>query len=103
MPHLIPHPPRFASPAEQQVWALLRDQLLDDDLVIAGQRITDHDKEHEVDLVVAIDGAGIACLEIKGGEVWHDGDSWLQARAGQPPKRIDPVEQARAACCALRE
>ncbi len=103
MPHLIPDPPRFASPAEQQVWALLRDQLLDDDLVIAGQRITDHDKEHEVDLVVAIDGAGIACLEVKGGEVWHDGDSWLQARAGQPPKRIDPVEQARAACYALRE
>ena len=103
MPHLIPDPPRFASSAEQQVWALLRDQLLDDDLLIAGQRITDHDKEHEVDLVVAIDGAGIACLEVKGGEVWHDGDSWLQARAGQPPKRIDPVEQARAACYALRE
>lgn len=103
MPHLIPDPPRFASPAEQQVWARLRDQLLDDDLFIAGQRVTDHDKEHEVDLVVAIDGAGIACLEVKGGEVWHDGDSWLQARAGQPPKRIDPVEQARAACYALRE
>lgn len=103
MPHLIPDPPRFASPAEQQVWVLLRDQLLDDDLLIAGQRITDHDKEHEVDLVVAIDGAGIACLEVKGGEVWHDGDSWLQARAGQPPKRIDPVEQARAARYALRE
>lgn len=103
MPHLIPESPRFASPSEEQVWSLLRDQLLDDDLLISGQRVTDHDKDHELDIVVAIDGAGIACLEIKGGSVWHDGNHWLQERAGQPSKRIDPVGQARDGCYALRD
>lgn len=43
------------------------------------------------------------CLEVKGGEVWHDDGSWWQARSGQPPKRIDPVNQALQACYALRD
>ncbi|MDY6810410.1 MAG: NERD domain-containing protein [Actinomycetota bacterium] len=103
MPHEVPDQPRFASTSEEAVWKLLRDQLLDEDLLICGQRVTDHDKDHEIDMLVAIDGAGIACLEVKGGEVWHDADGWWQARAGQPPKRIDPVDQARQACYALRE
>ena len=103
VPHEVPDSPRFASPSEEAVWNLLREQLLDDDLIIHGQRVTDHDKDHEIDMLVAIDGAGIVCLEVKGGEVWHDHDSWWQARAGQPPKRIDPVGQARQACYALRE
>ena len=55
------------------------------------------------DSVVAIEGAGIACLEVKGGEVWHDGESWWQARTGRPPKEITPVKQALEGCYALRE
>ncbi|MGV9714338.1 NERD domain-containing protein [Gordonia sp. NPDC003424] len=103
MPQTIPEHPRFAAGSEEVVWNLLRDQLFDEDLLISGQRVTDHDKDHEIDIVVAIDGAGIASLEIKGGEVWHDGDSWWQKRTGEPDKRIDPVEQVRAASYALRE
>jgi Nuclease-related domain/PhoH-like protein len=72
------------------------------DLVIPGQRVTDHLKDHEIDFVVAIEGAGIVCLEVKGGEVWHDGDSWWQYRGGREHK-IDPVRQARDACYALRD
>ena len=38
MPQMYPETPRFASSAEQQVWNLLRDQLLDEDVMIFGQR-----------------------------------------------------------------
>ncbi len=100
---MYPETPRFASSAEQQVWNLLRDQLLDEDVMIFGQRVTDHQKDHEVDILVAINGAGIVCVEVKGGEVWHDGVDWFQGRTGEPPKVINPVAQSRDACYALRE
>jgi hypothetical protein len=96
------HTPRLANGAERIVYQLLREQLRRNDRVIAGQRVTDHLKDHEIDFVVAIEGAGIVCLEVKGGEVWHDGDSWWQWRGGREHK-IDPVRQARDACYALRD
>ncbi|MFM9376715.1 NERD domain-containing protein [Gordonia sp. VNK21] len=103
MPHLIPESPRFTNASEEYVWNLLCEQLGDEDLVVYGQRVTDHAKDHEADFLVAVEGAGIVCLEVKGGEVWHDGQDWLQARPSGPPKVIDPVEQARGALYALRE
>lgn len=96
--------PRLANGAERKVYQTLIDQLQPNDRVIAGQRVTDHLKDHEVDFVVAIEGAGIVCIEVKGGEVWHDGDSWRQLRRGHNHShKIDPVRQARAACYALRD
>src|ERR1700712_4904889 len=80
----------------------LVEQLQPNDLVIPGQRVTDHLKDHEVDFVVAIEGAGIVCLEVKGGEVWHDGHGWRQKRGGRDHS-IEPVRQAREACYALRD
>ncbi|WLP93089.1 NERD domain-containing protein/DEAD/DEAH box helicase [Gordonia sp. NB41Y] len=103
MPHILPAEPRFAAGAERSVFTRLAEQMLADDLLICGQRVTDHTKDHEADFVVAIAGAGIVCIEVKGGEVWHDGAGWLQDRPGQGAKRIDPVAQARDACYALRE
>jgi hypothetical protein len=94
--------PRLANAAEHKVWEALVDQLGPDDLVIPGQRVTDHLKDHEVDFVVAIENAGIVCLEVKGGEVWHDGKGWWQKRGGRD-KEIEPVRQAREACYALRD
>ncbi|RDH76911.1 nuclease [Mycolicibacterium moriokaense] len=93
--------PRLANAAERKVYQALLDQLQPADRVIPGQRVTDHLKDHEVDFVVAIEGAGIVCLEVKGGEVWHDGRDWRQKRGGHD-HRIDPVRQAREACYALR-
>jgi Nuclease-related domain/UvrD-like helicase C-terminal domain/AAA domain len=93
--------PRLANDAERKVYQCLRDQLPPNDLVIPGQRVTDHLKDHEVDFVVALEGAGIVCLEVKGGEVWHDGSTWWQRRRGQDHE-INPVRQARDACYALR-
>jgi hypothetical protein len=94
--------PRLANAAERKVYQALLEQLEPNDRVIAGQRVTDHLKDHEVDFVVAIEGAGIVCLEVKGGEVCHDGDTWWQRRRGREHK-IEPVRQAREACYALRE
>jgi hypothetical protein len=101
MPITHPQRPRFAHPSEEKVWRALDEQLGPNDLIIAGQRVTDHTKDHEIDFVVAIEGAGIICIEVKGGNVWHDGTSWLQGCAGSP-KRINPVEQVRESCYALR-
>jgi hypothetical protein len=94
--------PRLANAAERKVYQALLEQLQSNDRVIPGQRVTDHLKDHEVDCVVAIEGAGIACLEVKGGDVWHDGETWWQKRRGHEHK-IKPVRQAREACYALRE
>ena len=94
--------PRLANRAERRVYQDLVERLQPNDLVIAGQRVTDHLKDHEVDFVVAIEGAGIACLEVKGGEVWHDGENWRQKRGGRE-HIIEPVRQAREACYALRD
>ncbi|MCT1352574.1 MULTISPECIES: nuclease-related domain-containing DEAD/DEAH box helicase [Gordonia] len=100
---VLPATPRFAASSEETVFKAIVGQLLEDDLLIVGQRVTDHAKDHEIDFLVAIAGAGIVCVEVKGGEVWHDGTSWWQERAGQSAKRIDPVGQARGGCYALRE
>jgi len=102
MPFTHPESPRFANGAEHNVWQELLAQLQDGDFVAAGQRVTDHLKDHEADFVVAIEGVGIVCIEVKGGEVWHDGISWRQNRGGQHVE-IDPVRQARDTCYALRE
>jgi len=101
MPTTVPANPRFASAAERRVDEYLRAQLGEQDVIFAGQRVTDHRKDHEVDFVLAIEGAGIACLEVKGGEVWHDGTGWWQRRRGTE-YRIHPVRQVREACYALR-
>jgi len=102
MPVTIPEDPRLANDSERRVWEVLRSQLADGDLIVAGKRVTDHLKDHEIDFVVAIEGAGIFCIEVKGGEVWHNGTDWLQrSRSGQV-KTIDPVKQVRQARYALR-
>jgi hypothetical protein len=101
MPIVLSDKPRFANSAERRVWEVLIEQL-GDDLIIPGKRVTDHLKDHEIDFVVAIAGAGVICVEVKGGEVWHDGHTWRQRRGGQEFD-IDPVRQAREACYALRD
>ena len=103
MPITLPEDPRLANDTERRVLAALQAQLGTSDLVIAGQRVTDHLKDHEIDFVVAIEGAGIVCVEVKGGEVWHNGHGWLQRGRGGHVKKIEPVRQAREACYALRE
>lgn len=103
MPIVLPENPRFANDTERKVFGLLVDQLGDEDLIVVSQRVTDHQKDHEIDFVVAIRDAGILCLEVKGGEVWHDGARWWQRSRGGHVKTIDPVRQVRQARYALRD
>ena len=103
VPITLPEDPRLANDSERQVWNALCDQLGEDDVLIAGKRVTDHLKDHEIDFVVAIPGAGILCIEVKGGEVWHDGQRWQQSRRNGRVKTIDPVQQVRQARYALRD
>ena len=93
----------MANDTERRVWTVLVDQLGDGDLVIAGQRVTDRLKDHEIDFVVAIEGAGIVCVEVKGGEVTHNGQAWLQRLHSGQIKTIDPVRQVRQGRYALRD
>ena len=103
MPVKIPENPRLANDSERRVWEILCSQLGDGDLLVAGKRVTDHLKDHEIDFVVAIEGAGIFCIEVKGGEVWHNGTAWLQRNRSGHVKTIDPVKQVRQARYALRD
>ena len=84
----VPDDPRLANDTERRVWRALTEQLGEGDLVIASQRVTDHLKDHEIDFLVAIEGAGIVCVEVKGGEithVWHRrGGSTRQAARVTP-------------------
>ncbi|MFD4182296.1 NERD domain-containing protein [Rhodococcus sp. NPDC058514] len=101
MPIRIPENPRLVNAAETAVWQALTRNLGDGDLVVANQRVTDHQKDHEIDFVVAIEGQGIICVEVKGGQIWHDGVDWYQERRTGPAV-IHPVRQARDGCYALR-
>jgi hypothetical protein len=103
MPITLPDQPRLANDAERKVFRALVEQLGDHDVVVVGQRVTDHQKDHEIDFVVAIEGAGIICLEVKGGEVWHDGSRWLQSSRSGHVKTVDPIRQVRQARYALRD
>lgn len=93
----VPEKPRLVNPAEQTVWERLRAQCGSGDLLVAGQRVTDHTKDFEIDVIAVLEDAGIVTIEIKGGQVTHDGQSWRQQHG-----RIDPVNQVRDAKYALR-
>ena len=99
----LPENPILANETERKVLALLQEQLGENDLIVASQRVTDHQKDHEIDFVVAIRDAGIVCLEVKGGEVSHSGHEWQQRSRSGHVKTIDPVQQVRQARYALRD
>ncbi|MGU3435083.1 NERD domain-containing protein [Actinomycetes bacterium M1A6_2h] len=102
MPVSQPENPQLVNGAEKAVWKALHAQLGEHDFVAANQRVTDRGKDHEIDFVVALDGLGVVCLEVKGGQVSHDGQSWLQRRGGDDV-RIDPVNQVLGASYSLRD
>ena len=100
-PTLLPSRPTFTTVSERRVWEMLRDQLGPDDVLFSGQRISAHDKDHEIDIGVAFADGGIVIVEVKGSRVWcEDGEWWIERRNG--PERIHPVKQAREAQYALR-
>ncbi|QGG41835.1 nuclease-related domain-containing DEAD/DEAH box helicase [Aeromicrobium yanjiei] len=101
-PMLWPEEPKFASGAEQRVWTALREQLGENDLLIANQRFTDHARDYELDIAVVFEGLGVVVLEIKGGKVWVEHGKWFQ-ELPEGVKRRDPVEQAMTAKHVLKK
>ena len=100
-PTLLPPQPTFTTMSEDKVWRLLRDQLGPDDVLFSGQRISAHDKDHEIDIGIAFADGGIVIAEVKGSQVWCDDGDWWMDRRGRKT-RIHPVKQAREAQYALR-
>jgi hypothetical protein len=102
-PRCFPAEPAFEHHTERAVWEALRDRLPDDAAMLANQRFVDRKGDCEADLVVALPGAGIAVLEVKGGTVTHDGLTWRQSGGKVQNKAINPADQARRAMYALRQ
>jgi hypothetical protein len=78
----VPDDPRLANDTERRVWRALTEQLGEGDLVIASQRVTDHLKDHEIDFVVAIEGAGINTEEASRIARAALTDRWLRECSG---------------------
>lgn len=93
MPLLWPGEPEFVNHSERKVWTALREQLGDDDLLIANQRFTNRGRDYELDIAVVFKDAGVVVVEVKGGNVWVENGQWWQAdNAGG--HKIWPVRQA---------
>ena len=75
MPFLPPDP-EFTTSGERDVWNALKPSIAGNDLLATNVRFTDHDGDHEGDLIVGL--------------------------AGAVSKRIHPVDQARRTKYALR-
>ncbi|MBK5248917.1 MAG: NERD domain-containing protein [Actinomycetales bacterium] len=93
MPHLHPTEPEFgANTAERTVWEALRDQLPDDVALLHSVNLLEERTEREIDLLVIWPDVGIAALEVKGGNVWHNEQGWHQGSA-EGPHPMNPVRQ----------
>jgi Nuclease-related domain len=92
----------YTSEGERVVARVLESALRDSDRLWANQRVTDDLKNAEVDFFIAMPGAGFAVLEVKGGQITHNGEHWLQTAQNGKSKRIDPVTQAREGMYGLR-
>ncbi|MGH3508354.1 MAG: NERD domain-containing protein [Nocardioidaceae bacterium] len=89
--------------AESEVVARLTTGLRPGDRMWTNLRVTDDRKDAELDVVLALPDAGFVVLEVKGGQVTHDGERWTQASSnGGFRRRIDPVDQVRTAKYILR-
>lgn len=93
MPIVIPADPEFVTPSEQVVFEALLDQLGERDVLICGQRLVTRQRDHEIDLVVLLDGLGVVVVEVKGAGVECGPDGWSMTYDGRR-KTIDPVAQA---------
>lgn len=98
----VPDQPTFTTASEREVWQKVGRQLPDDCVVLANYRLSDKQKDHELDLVALMPGSGVVVVEVKGSHVWVEADgTWMIHREGGPAV-IHPVDQARDGVYALR-
>jgi hypothetical protein len=91
-PRCLPPDPAFGPDrdAERVTWEALHDQLPDDALLIHSLALSERGQDYEGDLIVALPGAGVAVIEVKGGTIARRDGAWQQS--GRPLG--DPVQQA---------
>ena len=92
----------FTSDAERQVAKIIGEGLCAGDRQWANLRVSNDAKNYELDFVLALPEAGFAVLEVKGGQITHDGTEWRQTSRNGRSKPIEPVRQAREGMYALR-
>lgn len=91
-----PEHPVFKSSAEQLVWEQLRADLPDHAYILSNVSLTDDQGDYEADFVVAIPGAGIINVEVKGGFVQRRGDgSWVTTNDQGKTQTIEPGHQVK--------
>lgn len=103
MPRLFPPQPDLdaMTRAGRRVWEDLRDQLPDDAALFHQVPLQLGSREHEVDLLVAWPGVGLAVVQVEEGRVVREADGWWQG----PPDaahRIEPVRRSEDARHLLR-
>ena len=92
----------YVSVAEKLVAERIRKVARTGDLIRSNLRVTDDRKDAEIDVLLAIPGAGFIVVEVKGGQLTHDGSQWWQSTDDGGWKAVDPVGQARTAKYLLR-
>lgn len=102
MPRLPDSAPRFETDSERDVWEALCKQLGPDDLMLANVHVTSRRQDHELDIVVGLQGYGVVVIEVKGRGITYQDDQWL-IRTGNRSRQTDPVTQARTGMYAMRD
>jgi hypothetical protein len=88
--------------SEQRIRGLIQEQLAADEVLLEGIRFSDpRHGDVEVDFLILIPEAGIAVVEVKGGEISLADGQW-STKYGNVTRRITPIEQARRAKHAMR-
>lgn len=98
MARSIPEEPGFGpgQEAERAVWKVLVEALPDDAVVCHSVQVRHGAAEHEIDLLVLWPGTGIACIEVKGGQVSVDRAQWYQSDRNGKHRIKSPVAQSQS-------
>lgn len=99
MARSLPEDPDFGPghEAERAVWEKFLAALPEDVVVAHSVQVRHGSAEHEIDLLVLWPGAGIACIEVKGGKVSVDSGQWYQSDKNGRHRIQSPVAQAQSA------
>ena len=73
-----PEEPVFQSEGEKSVYGLLIDQLPDDAEVYCNIEHFDGNERREIDFLISLPEIGLVALEVKGGQVVVENNTWKQ-------------------------
>ena len=101
-PKVYPEKPQFRNDAEERVFNALYASLSGHDVIFCNLEMVDSQHgDIEIDFIVLIKNHGIAVVEVKGGNIFFDGETWMQ-RDQTGEREINPAGQARKNMYSLR-